>query len=179
MKINMNNAFRSVRSRMSNVSRRIQATLSDINDSKFLRAKARREKDAQRYVTFRNWGTYTSPIVNELYLMREPLANFAKAHNITIDVYNPQVLTKEKPAIEGIPERFALLVENVKNNKTKVEIFEGDPSIVYPKEKFSSRMINISGEQDLQIIKNVKSSIEDSPMTHIFRTLENMVNLVK
>lgn len=171
MKINFNSPLKTVHSKMSKLTQRTAAIIEN-------QLVSIKEARINRYINFRNRGTYTSPIVTDLYNMREPLANFAKAHNITIDVYNPQILAKEEPSIEGIPERFALLVSNPKNNKMKVEIFDGNPSASYPKERYVHYMVNIPGE-DTQRTPLVKSTVEDDPMTHVFRTLEAMVKFVK
>lgn len=171
MKINFNSPLETVHSKMSKLTQRTAAIIEN-------QLVSIKEARINRYINFRNRGTYTSPIVTDLYNMREPIANFAKAHNITIDVYNPQFLAKEEPGTEGITEKFALLVSNPKNNKMKVEIFDGNPSVLYPKEKMEHRLIDIPGEET-QRFAITKSSVEDSPLTHVFRTLESMVTAVK
>ena len=155
-----------------------------INVASAMGLDTRALKDAQinQHFKIHTPYTYEAPIISDIYNMREAVAGFAKAHNITVDVYNPNEIKGMGNFKIGEPYEFtdkiAVVVTDKNSGNHKVKLFDTNNSRLYPKETVKNFMVNVKGE-DTQVIRKVRSSQEDNLLRHIFRSLETMTNNLK
>ena len=115
-----------------------------------------------------------------LYSMREAIAGYAKKNNLKIDVYNPEELDKNIKTdinMDGLPQispKLGLVVTNKKTGEFVTELIDADTSKIYPKEAVRTFLIPIKTEEDIQVVREVKSTTQDNFLRHVFRTIENM-----
>ena len=103
---------------------------------------------------------------NQLELMKEPIANFARRNNVKIDVYEKEDKNTGKSILTTYVTKTDKSVATVRN-------IEADTNTVYPKEARYTYIANIKGE-DTQVAREVKLTREDNFIENFFRNIENM-----
>lgn len=148
--------------------------------------RALSDKKYSRYFNIHHQGTYASNIGDQLYAMRQAIAAFAKKNDVTIDIFNPNVLENPR-CLESIEERqaksfhpntLAFVVSNKINKKMETSIIDIEPSKIFPKEREKFYMVDVPGE-DTQLARVAISSTQDTFLRHVFRLIENMTRAVK
>ena len=108
---------------------------------------------------------------NEIYKMREAIANFAKRNNVRVDILE---LPDKKGSVA-----LETFVRGLKKNEghSILKIFDGDINKIYPKISERTIIIPIKGEET-QVARSVVSTTEDTFLRHFFRNIEEMTKQV-
>ena len=141
---------------------RIQKFINPLVEKRAARALAR--KDAKIAKNF-EMHYLSKDVYEQLYPMREPVANFAKAHGVKVDV--------SETSTKYLKDEEALLNIHIKsiNNplKSEFKIFLGNKNASYP----STEKIN-----SVQSKYGNFAQREDSFLSHLFRVIENTTKAV-
>lgn len=122
----------------------------------------KQQKELQNLV---NLERVCNPALQELSEIRGTLANYAKAKNIRINIYNPQ-------------ESHDLMIHVIDNNGIEAQkLINGDSSVIETVERTRLRMLENS--DGLNYLAHGVESHEDNFIRKVYRTVEILTGSLK
>lgn len=119
-----------------------------------------------------------SDVADELYSMREAIANYAKKHMVRIDIYDAKTPVKENGIEYATNENFGrgkinIVVKDKITGKTTHNLTEAIKDKIYPERKIIIGKKGLRGDSKPVITQN-----EDTCLRHIFRAIEELTTTV-
>lgn len=117
-------------------------------------------------------------IADDLYGMREAIANYAKKHMVRIDVYDAKTPVKEN-GIEYLAndkfgkDKINIVVTNKLTKKTKHILTEAILDKIYPQKSIVRGQKGFRSDDKPVVVQS-----EDTCRRHIFRAIQELTNTV-
>lgn len=120
---------------------------------------------------------------NQMYHARGVIANFARKNNVSVDIYDARQLLdgceNVSPIIEDrFSSKMNVVVTNLKDKKQINRVVDANTDITYPKISTRQIMLNVEGEEDLQISRKAVRYTEDTFLRNLYRNIEEMTGKI-
>lgn len=159
-------------SRVVNLYNRVAASVMSARN-------ATKEASIQRYINLHDTHIYNPDAINEIYPMRQAIANFAKKENVSIDVYSVKNIDNPMQGADSMtPGQIAISVKDNKSLKVSSFLVDGDTSKIYPKVSYRKYLLDVRGEET-QTVETARYSVQDTFLRHVFRSIETVTKSLK